>query len=78
MKKVFAEMCSIIGVMEKTASEESADAGLENALVEMMIGLRQEARQNKNYAQADALRDKLAATGIILEDTPQGVRWKRQ
>lgn len=78
MKKVFAEMCSIIGVLEKTASEESADAGLENALVEMMIGLRQEARQNKNYAQADALRDKLAATGIILEDTPQGVRWKRQ
>ena len=78
MQKVFAEMCSIIGVLEKTASEESADAGLENALVEMMIGLRQEARQNKNYAQADALRDKLAATGIILEDTPQGVRWKRQ
>ena len=78
MSKVFAEMCSIIGVLEKTDAEESADAGLENALVEMMIGLRQEARQNKNYAQADALRDKLAATGIILEDTPQGVRWKRQ
>ena len=78
MRKVFAEMCSIIGVLEKTTAEASADAGLENALVEIMIGLRQEARQNKNYAQADALRDKLAATGIILEDTPQGVRWKRQ
>ncbi|MHC1717907.1 MAG: cysteine--tRNA ligase [Acidaminococcaceae bacterium] len=78
MKKVFAEMCSIIGVLEKTAAAENADAGLENALVEMVISLRQEARQNKNYAQADTLRDKLAATGIILEDTPQGVRWKRQ
>lgn len=59
-------------------SRRGADAGLENALIELLIGLRQEARQNKNYAQADALRDKLAAAGIILEDTPQGVRWKRQ
>lgn len=78
MKKIFAEMCGVIGVLEKSALQASADAGLENALMEILIDIRQEARQNKNYAQADALRDKLAGAGIILEDTPQGVRWKRQ
>ena len=78
MNKIFSEMCGIIGVLEKSALQASADAGLENALMEILIGIRQEARQNKNYAQADALRDKLAGAGIILEDTPQGVRWKRQ
>ena len=78
MKKIFTEMCGVIGVLEKSALQASADAGLENALMEILIGIRQEARQNKNYAQADALRDKLAGAGIILEDTPQGVRWKRQ
>lgn len=78
MKKIFTEMCGVIGVLEKSALQASADAGLENVLMEILIGIRQEARQNKNYAQADALRDKLAGAGIILEDTPQGVRWKRQ
>ena len=42
------------------------------------IAMRQEARSNKDYAQADALRNKLSEIGIVLEDTPQGVRWKKQ
>lgn len=46
--------------------------------MEMLIAMRQESRSNKDYAQADALRNKLSEIGIVLEDTPQGVRWKKQ
>ncbi|MBU5455693.1 cysteine--tRNA ligase [Caproiciproducens sp. MSJ-32] len=44
--------------------------------VEELIKQRQEARKNKNFALADKIRDDLRARNIILEDTPQGVRWK--
>ena len=79
MNALFAEMCSIIGVLENTAAAP-AEAGdnKEAELIEMVVALRQEARAAKNYAQADALRNQLTAMGIILEDTPQGVKWKKQ
>lgn len=79
MNVLFTEMCSIIGVLENTAAAP-AEAGdnKEAELIEMVIALRQEARAAKNYAQADALRNQLTAMGIILEDTPQGVKWKKQ
>jgi cysteinyl-tRNA synthetase len=47
-------------------------------LVELLISLRQDARKNKNYALADELRNKLTAIGIVLQDTPQGVKWTKQ
>lgn len=77
---VFAEMCSIIGVLEKTAEAAPAAAAdnKEAALVELLIGLRQDARKAKNYALADELRNKLTAIGIVLQDTPQGVKWSKQ
>ncbi|TYP47021.1 cysteine--tRNA ligase [Thermosediminibacter litoriperuensis] len=45
--------------------------------IERKIKEREEARKAKNYALADKIRDELRARGIILEDTPAGVRWKR-
>lgn len=77
---VFAEMCSIIGVLEKTAEAAPADVAdnKEAELVELLIGLRQDARKAKNYALADELRNKLTAIGIVLQDTPQGVKWSKQ
>ena len=42
-----------------------------------MIAERTAAKKAKNYAEADRIRDELKARGIILEDTPQGVKWKR-
>ena len=79
MQDVFAEFCGIIGVLENNAQPSAqADAGLEDQLIETIVNLRQEARAAKNYAQADALRNKLAELGVVLEDTPQGVRWKKQ
>lgn len=46
--------------------------------VEKLIAERVEARTNKNWARSDEIRDLLSAQGIILEDTPQGMRWRRK
>lgn len=48
-----------------------------DAEVEALIQERQEARKAKNFTRADEIRDTLAAQGIILEDTREGVKWKR-
>ena len=45
--------------------------------IEALIQERQEARKAKNFARADEIRDTLLAQGIILEDTREGVKWKR-
>ena len=57
--------------------ETEADAGGEDAEIQALVEARQAARKAKNWAEADAIRDRLAAMGIRLEDTPQGVKWKR-
>lgn len=46
--------------------------------VEQLIAERNEARAQKNWARADAIRDTLEEQGIVLEDTPQGLRWRRK
>lgn len=76
--KTWQLMTRIIGVLETgvqiaTTAEEDALG----KLVEKMIECRAQAKLEKNYAQADAIRDNLQAAGIILEDTRQGVRWKK-
>ena len=48
-----------------------------DAEIEALIEERQAARKAKNFARADEIRDELAARGIILEDTREGVKWKR-
>ncbi|MBK6957951.1 MAG: hypothetical protein IPH22_05770 [Nitrosomonas sp.] len=49
---------------------------MEPAQIEALINGRNEARQQRDFTRADALRDELAASGIILEDTPQGTIWR--
>jgi len=64
------KLTGILGLLAKSSGD--LDAGIE-ALIEE----RQQARKAKNWALADKIRDDLKARGIVLEDTPQGVRWKR-
>jgi cysteinyl-tRNA synthetase len=49
-----------------------------DALVQLAVEARAQARERKDWAQADALRDRLTAAGIVLEDTADGVRWRLQ
>ncbi len=53
-------------------------AGLAEELINLIIDIRQQARARKDWAVADQIRDGLKNLGIVLEDTPQGVRWKKQ
>ena len=49
----------------------------DDARIQGLIDERLAAKASRDFARADAIRDQLAAEGILLEDTPQGVRWKR-
>ena len=62
---------TVLGVMRE-------DESLIDEEIERLIEERQQARRNKDFARADAIRDQLAGQGIILEDTREGVRWKRR
>ena len=71
LKKEIETLCGVLGII----TERKADA-LE-AEIEEMIAARQQARKDKNFALADQIRDELLAKGIILEDTREGVKWKK-
>ena len=69
--ETITSLCDILGI-DTDRKEELLDADIE-ALIEE----RQAARKAKNFARADEIRDQLAEKGIILEDTRQGVKWRR-
>jgi len=56
---------------------EEEKGSLEDALMDLILDIRQKARANKDWATADAIRDGLKAAGVVVEDTPQGARWKK-
>lgn len=66
----FAQMLAVFGI-------EFKQAGLLDDEVDQLIEERNQARKDKNFARSDEIRDQLKEQGIILEDTPQGVRWRR-
>ena len=69
VKKAMLDFDSVLGVLER----EKRDIGKD---VELLIGQREEARKRKDYAKSDEIRKRLEKMGVILEDTPDGVRWK--
>ncbi len=68
------ELCNILGIEPIKKCETNSD----DAEIEELIAKRQAARKEKNWAEADKIRDELTARGIILEDTSAGVRWSRK
>lgn len=66
----FTKMLTVFGI-------EFQAAGLLDEEVDQLIEERNQARKDKNFVRSDEIRDQLKEQGIILEDTPQGVRWRR-
>ena len=50
----------------------------DDARIQALIDERADAKRSRDFARSDAIRDQLASEGIVLEDTPQGVRWMRK
>lgn len=71
VKELLEKLLEVLGIHAER-KEESLDAR-----VEALIEERQTARKEKNYARADEIRAELTAMGILLEDTKEGVKWKR-
>lgn len=66
---LFDELTSILGLIYNKKNENI------DAEIESLINKRQIARKNKDFKTADSIRDQLKAMNIVLEDTPQGVKW---
>ena len=69
--KVFLQLTDVLGLIVEQKEENLEEE------VEALIAARQEARKSKNFARADEIRDELLAKGIVLEDTREGVKWKK-
>ncbi|BCJ87360.1 cysteine--tRNA ligase [Effusibacillus dendaii] len=70
--EVISEFLDVLGLAKKESTDPLA------VEIEQLIEERTTARKNRDFARADQIRDRLTELGIILEDTPQGVRWKRK
>ncbi|HAA81040.1 MAG TPA: cysteine--tRNA ligase [Thermoanaerobacter sp.] len=69
---IFLKLSEILGL-----SYRGVETELNDEEILALIEERQKARKEKNWKLADEIRDRLREKGIILEDTPEGVRWKR-
>lgn len=79
-REVFEELGGVLGLPLKEGAlvgEDAKEKELVDNLMDLIIRLREEARRKKDWATADRIREELKRGGIIIEDTPQGTRWKR-
>ena len=73
-----ADVDRVLGVLDPVEWRAPADSAGDAGEIEALVRRREEARAGKDWAEADRLREELGARGVVVEDTPQGPRWKRK
>jgi len=73
----FQCMCSLLGIVQQDVSVWFQSGDVDASWIEEKIAARNQARKNRDFALADALRDELAASDIVLEDGSSGTTWKK-
>jgi cysteinyl-tRNA synthetase len=77
--RIFRELTATLGLFRQPlAAKSSADDGLVNSLMTLLIQLRAEARKSKNFALADQIRKSLTEIGVLLEDRADGTGWSKK
>jgi cysteinyl-tRNA synthetase len=71
-QKTFEELTGVLGLKLEEGERAASSA---DAFIDLLLNLRQELREAKNYNLADRIRDDLAELGVIIEDTAQGSTW---
>ena len=78
VRDIFFFMTDTLGVLDDVWKGPSADEGAYEELMQAILTVRQKVREQKQYAVADCIRDELGKIGIVIEDSPQGARWKKR
>jgi cysteinyl-tRNA synthetase len=66
------ELAGVLGI------ELRADAPEVDGEIDALVEAREQARRDKNWGEADRIRDELTQRGIVIEDTPRGPEWRRE
>jgi len=77
LEKVFGHFDDVLGVMSLRRAEDR-EPPIPEAEIQAAIEARQAARRARNFAEADRIREDMAARGVLFEDSAQGTRWKRK
>jgi cysteinyl-tRNA synthetase len=77
VRHAFAHFDKVLGVLS-LRQDEDRQPPIPEEDIQAAIEARQAARRARNFAEADRIRDDMAARGVIFEDSPQGTRWKRK
>jgi len=77
VSKTFRELVSVLGIEAVLAETRTEQVKLVEGLVQLVVDLRKEMKERREWEDADKIRRRLQDIGIELEDTPEGTRWKK-
>jgi len=72
--EILRQLLGVFGIKEEKRKPERSE--VTEQLLDLMIKIRQQARERRDWKTADTIRDELESIGFIIEDTPEGTRWK--
>lgn len=76
-QQLLKSLGAVLGLLQRDADAFLQGDAVQSLDIEGLIQARLQAKKNKNFAEADAIRKQLADAGIVLEDSPQGTTWRR-